>query len=116
MKLLINWVISALSLYLLSFLFSGIVFDSFTAALITSIILGLINAIIKPILIILTLPINIITLGLFSLIINACMLIIASNVSPGFHVDSFATAFFASIVLSVINAILSSMVKKNKER
>ena len=111
MKLLVNWVISAFSLYLLSFLFHGIIFDSFTAALITSIILGLINAILRPILIILTLPINILTLGIFSLVINALMLELASNFSPGFHIDNFTTAFFASIVLSVINFILSSIVK-----
>ena len=115
MKILVNWVVSALSLYILSFLFSGIVFDNFAAALITSIILGLVNAIIKPILIVLTLPINILTLGLFSLVINACMLLLASDFSSGFYVDSFATAFFASIVLSVINAILSSFVKNKNE-
>lgn len=113
MKLLVNWVVSALSLYILSYLFNGIVFDNFTAAMITSIILGLVNAIIKPILTILTLPINILTLELFSLVINACMMLIASNLSSGFHVNGFGTAFFASIVLSVINAILSSFVKDN---
>ncbi len=112
MRLLISWVISSVSLYLLSFLFSGISIDNFTAAMITAVILGLANAIIKPVLILFTLPINIITLGLFSFVINAFMLMLASRFSSGFRIDSFATAFFASIVLSVINYILSSIIFK----
>ena len=105
MKLLIHWAISALFLYVLSVLFSGIVVESALAAIVAAIVLGLINATIKPILQVISLPITILTLGIFYLVINGLMLMLVSALVPGFTVNGFGTAFFAAIILSLLNAI-----------
>ena len=104
-KLIINWILSALCLYVLSLIFSGIQFTNFAAAIIAAFVLGLVNCIVKPILHVISFPITVLTLGLFSLIINAITLSITSNLVKGFTIDSFITAFFASIVLSVLNML-----------
>jgi len=104
-KILVNWVLSAFCLYILSFLFSGIYFSGFGAALVAAVVMGLVNVIVKPILSILSLPITILTLGLFSLVINALMLMLTSSFVPGFSIGGFGTAFFAAIVLSVLNML-----------
>lgn len=107
MNILINWVISALVIIAASYLLPGVHIANFTAALVTAVVLGIINVLIKPVLIILTLPITIVTLGLFTLVINALMILIASSIVPGFKVDGFWWAFIFSIVLSLINSFLS---------
>jgi putative membrane protein len=83
--------------------------DSFGTSLVVAIILGVVNAIIKPILVILTLPINVMTLGLFSLVINAIVVLIVDAIVPGFAVGGFWSAVLFSIVLSVVGMILSSL-------
>jgi len=110
-KLIVHWIVSALFLYVLSFLFRGIVIDGALAAIIAAIVLGLINATIKPVLQIISLPITFLTLGLFYLVVNGLMLMLVSALVPGFHVAGFGTAFFASIVLSLLNAVF---VKKGE--
>ena len=110
-KLLIHWIVSALFLYVLSFLFRGIVIDNALAAIAAAIVLGLINATIKPVLQIISLPITFMTLGLFYLVINGLLLMLVSALVPGFHVTGFGTAFFAAIILSILNAVF---VKKDK--
>ena len=109
-KLIIHWIISAIFLYVLSFLFRGIVIDSAIAAIVAAVVLGLINATIKPVLQIISLPITFLTLGLFYLIINGLMLMLVSALVPGFYVSGFGTAFFAAIILSLLNAVF---VKKD---
>ena len=104
-RILANLLLSAAMLYIISWIFSGIVIDGFGTALVAAFVLGLINAIIKPIISFFTLPLTIITLGLFSLVINAFMLSLASSFVTGFYIDSFATAFVASIVLSILNLL-----------
>ena len=104
-KILVHWIVSALFLYVLSFLFRGIVIDSAMAAIIAAIVMGLINSTIKPVLQIISLPITFITLGIFYLVINGLMLMLVSVLVPGFHVSGFGTAFFAAIVLSLLNAV-----------
>ena len=104
-KLLAHWAVSALFLYVLSFLFRGIVIDGVIAAIVAAIVLGLINATIKPVLQFISLPITFLTLGLFYLVVNGLMLMLVSALVPGFYVSGFATAFFASIVLSLLNAV-----------
>jgi len=111
-KLLTHWIVSAIFLYVLSFLFHGIVIESALAAFIAAIVLGLINATLKPVLQFISLPITFLTLGLFYLIINGLMLMLVSSLVPGFHVNGFGTAFFASIVLSILNAVF---VKKDEK-
>jgi len=104
-KVLLHWAVSALFLYVLSFLFRGIVIESVVAALIAAIVLGLINSTLKPVLQIISFPITFLTLGIFYLVINGLMLMLVSALVPGFHVSGFGTAFFASIVLSLLNAV-----------
>ncbi len=105
MNILINWFISALIIFSAAYLFQdkGIHVDNFLTALVIAIVLGIINAILKPILLILTLPINILSLGLFTLVINAALIMLATFLVPSFRVDSFWWAFLFGLVLSVLN-------------
>lgn len=109
MKWIWHCILSAVSLLIVAWLFDAIWFDSVTAAFIAAIVLGLINAILRPILQFLALPVTILTLGIFALIINALLLLLTSKLVPGFHVDSFFAAFFGSIVLSIVSSILSAV-------
>ena len=106
MSILINWLVSAFAILVTAYLLPGVHVLSFTSALVTAVVLGVINAFIKPILLILTLPINILTLGLFTFVINALVIILTANLVPGFKVDGFLWALIFSIVLSLINSFL----------
>ncbi len=106
MSILINWVVSALVIIAAAYLLPGVQIADFTTALVAAVVLGIINAVLKPILVFLTLPINILTLGLFTLVINAALIMLATYVVPGFVVDGFGWAILLSIVMSVINTFL----------
>lgn len=110
MRWLIKLGVNAVALYLVSLLVDGVVLSGFGAALIAVIIIALINTLIKPILIILTLPINILSLGLFTFVINALLLLLAGNLTPGFEIHGFGTALIASILLTIISTILHTLV------
>ena len=105
-SLIINLIIGTVFLYVLSFLFDGIVIDGIVSAVVAAVLLALVNATLKPLLVIISLPITILTLGIFYLILNALMLMLVSAFVPGFTVVGFGTAFFAAIVLSLLNAFL----------
>lgn len=107
MGFLINWLISGLAIVIAAYLLPGIKLTGFFAALVTALVLGLINAIIKPVLLLLTLPINILTLGLFTLVINALLILLTSKIVPGFQVDGFLWAVAFSVVLALVNFGLS---------
>ncbi|MCX6796945.1 MAG: phage holin family protein [Candidatus Doudnabacteria bacterium] len=104
MQILIQWLLSALAIMVAAYLLPGVKIDGFFPAMVAAVVIGLINAFIKPILIILTLPINILTLGLFTLIINAFLVMLASALVPGFHVTGFGWAILFSIVLFFDNS------------
>jgi len=110
MKILLKWVASALGLMLVSTLLPNFVIESFYTALILSLILGMLNVLIKPLLIILTLPINLLTLGLFSFVINAGLIWFASTFVKGFSTD-FQTAFIAAIIIWFISWITNVLFK-----
>ena len=112
MSLLLRWIFSALSLMLLTYLVPGITVASFYSALLAALVLGLVNALIRPILIILTLPVNILTLGLFTLVINALMFWLVSSMVKGFNVSGFWPAFWGALVISVISWIFSNIFNK----
>lgn len=114
MKFLIKWLISAVSIYIITHLPIGITIATFKTAVVAAAILGIVNVIIKPILIILTLPINIITLGLFTFIINGIMLIITSSIVIGFHVENIFAAVVASILISFVNMVLTNLIGVEK--
>lgn len=111
MSILVNWLISALAILVSSYLLAGVHISGFTTSLVVAVVLGLVNAFIKPILIILTLPINILTLGLFTLVINALVILITSAIVPGFKVDGFWWALGFSIILSLVNSFLHSLAQ-----
>lgn len=102
MKLLLNWLINALFLLLISYLVPGISIQSFYIALIIVLVLGFINILIKPIILFLTLPINIITLGLFTFVINGFLFWVASTFIKGFFIASFGDALIGAAILSLL--------------
>jgi putative membrane protein len=108
MRWIWHWVLSAVSLLIVAWLFDAIWFDSIASAFIAAIVLGFINMTLRPILKLLTLPVTILTLGLFALVINALMLLLVGNIVPGFHVESFFAALFGSIVLSIVSGIMNA--------
>lgn len=112
MRLLLRWLVSALTLLLVAYYVPGIVVMSFYAALIAALILGLMNAIIRPLIIILTLPVNILTLGLFTLVINALMFWLASSVVKGFYVSGFAAAFWGALIMWLVSWVVNGLLKK----
>ena len=110
MNLLLRWVINALALLALPYLFESIRVESFYAALITALVLGLLNALIRPILIVLTLPINILTLGLFTFVINGLLFWFVASFVKGFYVAGFWPAFWGALVYSIVSWALSALL------
>ncbi len=102
MALFLRWLCYALALIFTSWVVPGIEVSSFLNAMFVVVIIALINTFIKPLLQIITLPINILTLGLFSLVINALLLMLAGYITPGFEVEGFLSALFGSIILSLL--------------
>ena len=99
---ILHWVISALALMITAYIVRGFKVKSFVAALIAAVVIGLANVVIWPILIFLTLPINILTLGLFTFVVNGMVLKICAAVLPGFEIDSWFAAIIGAIILSVV--------------
>lgn len=106
MSILINWLVSGLAVLVAAYILPGVHVANFIVALVVAVVLGVINAFLKPLLILLTLPINILTLGLFTLVINALLVILTTFVVPGFSVDNFWWALLFSVVLSLITYFL----------
>jgi putative membrane protein len=116
MSIIISWIVFAVAIGISAYVLPGVHVDSVTAALLAALVLGLINAFIRPIAILLTLPVNILTLGLFTLVINAVLILLASHLVSGFRVDSFTWALGFSLVLAVVSAILTTVMPGNKEQ
>ena len=110
MRLLLTWLINAAALMALPFLMHSVTVDSLGAALVAALVLGLVNTVIRPVLVVLTLPVTLVSLGLFILIINALLFWLVAHVVPGFHVAGFWSAFLAAILYSVISWALSSIL------
>ena len=111
MEILVNLLINGLAVYITAHVLPGVTVSSFITAIIVSVVLGLVNTFIKPILFILTLPATIFTLGLFTLVINALMIFLVATFVPGFHVSGFWSALFFSLVLSLVSSILHSSTR-----
>ncbi len=112
MGIFIRWLILTAAIIAASYLIDGIRISGFFSAFFAAAVLGILNALFRPILFILTLPINIMTLGLFTFIINALLLKMASGVIPGFDVHGFWSAVFAALIISGVNWILSSFINE----
>lgn len=110
MKLLIRILITSGLVLLIPHFMTSVHVADFTTALIVAVVLGLLNIFIKPILVILTLPFTIVTLGLFLLVINAIIILLCDNIVGGFNVDSFWTALFFSLVLSILQSIMYKII------
>ena len=108
----IRWLILTAAIMFTSYVIDGIQVKSFFSALFAAAILGILNAFFRPILIVLTLPINILSLGLLTFIINAMLLKMASGIIPGFEVYGFWSAVFGSLLISVVSWVLSSFINK----
>jgi len=106
MPFLIHWGITSLSLWVASYVFKGIRFEDTPSLVISALLLGFANAIIRPLLIIITLPFTLLTLGFFLLVINALMLLLVSAMVKGFTISGFWTAFFASIFIAVLSLLI----------
>lgn len=114
MNLLIKILITSGLVLLIANFMPGVHVEGFTTALIVAIVLGLLNIFIKPILVILTLPVTILTLGLFLLVINALMILLCTKIVDGFSVDTFLTALIFSIILSVLQSIMNGILGEGK--
>ena len=110
LDLLIHWFISSASLMIVAFLFPGIQLQEFGTALIAPVVIGLVNATLGLLVKLLTLPLTVLTLGIFWLVINALMLQLAAALVPGFFIAGFWSAFFGAIVLSIVSSILSLLI------
>uniref|UniRef100_UPI0040499632 phage holin family protein n=1 Tax=Gelidibacter sp. TaxID=2018083 RepID=UPI0040499632 len=115
MNLILRILLTAAAVFILSYFLPGVDEVTFTSAIIVAIVLGLLNAIVKPILVILTLPITIVTLGLCLLIINALIILLASKLIDGFSVDGFWVALLFSLLLSLLQSILYAILKDDKK-
>ena len=109
--ILIRWVLNAAALWIVAHLISGVSYRSIPTLLGAAAVLGLINALIRPIFLLVTLPLNLLTLGLFTFVINAIMLLLVSALIPGFTVAGFWTALLAAIVLAIVGGLLSWLVR-----
>lgn len=111
MRFLINWLVTAAALYVTAMLVPGIVVgEGFAPLLLAALVIGLVNAVLRPVLVVLTLPITIVTLGLFYLVLNALLFWLAAAVTPGFALTGFGAAFLGAIVMSVVGMVLHALV------
>ncbi|MGF6533633.1 MULTISPECIES: phage holin family protein [Paraburkholderia] len=114
MTVLLTWVINALALLIITYLVPSIHIRSFGTALIVAVVLGLINTVLRPVLILLTLPVTIITLGLFILVVNALCFWLCASLLKGFEVSGFWSAFIGSILYSIVSWLLSALILGNR--
>lgn len=114
MKTLLRILLTALAVLAIAYLLDGVAVESYVAAILVALVLGLLRLIVKPILVILTLPVTIITLGLFLFVINALMVLLASEIVPGFSVSGFWIALLFSLLLSLFQSVLFSFLKERK--
>ncbi len=112
MRLIIRWLLSAATLLLISYYLPGIGVASLYTALVAALALGLINALIRPIILVLTLPVNILTLGLFTLIVNSLMFWLVSTIVKGFTVAGFWPAFWGALIMMVEGWVAHGLLKK----
>jgi len=114
MRLVLVWLVNALALLALPYVFPGVKVDTFVAALIAALALGLINALIRPLLILLTLPVTLLTLGLFIFVINGLLFWWVGSFVDGFHVSGFWSGFFGAIIYSIISWLLSALLPRKQ--
>jgi putative membrane protein len=110
-KLIVKWLLSATALLFVAYVYSGVEIKSFGAALLAALVIGLFNSVVRPVLVLLTLPVTLITLGLFLFIINALMFWAAASVLEGFHVTGFGAALIGSLLYSLLGVLIESALE-----
>jgi putative membrane protein len=110
-KLLAKWLLSAAALLFVAYIYTGVQISSFTAALIAAFVIGLLNTVVRPILVVLTLPVTVVTLGLFLFVINALMFWAAAGLLEGFHVRDFLAALVGSLIYSLLGIVIESALE-----
>jgi len=113
MRLILQWILSAIALIVVSYFVPGFQVKGFIAALIAALVIGLLNATVGLFLKIITFPLSILTLGIFLLVINGVMILIASAIVPGFHVSGLGPAFWGALVLALLGMLIRAIVKKD---
>lgn len=116
MKLILKWVLSAAALLLVAYLYPGVQVASFGAALIAALVIGLLNMLVRPVLVVLTIPITILTLGLFLFVINAALFWAAASMLTGLHVDGFGAALVGSLIYSLCGMVVDVVVERLFQR
>lgn len=116
MNFFVRLILSALAVIIASYLLPGVEVDGFFAAIIIALVISLLNFIIKPILVVLTIPLTVLTLGLFLLVINAIIILLADSIVPGFYVDGFWWALIFSLVMSLTNSLLIELSGGDKDK
>lgn len=111
-KLLAKWLLSAAALLFVAYVYSGVEVKTFAAAMVAALVIGLFNTIVRPILVVLTLPVTVVTLGLFLFVINALMFWAASGVLDGFHVNGFLGALIGSLIYSLLGVLIESALER----
>lgn len=109
MEVIVGLILSAMAVLIASYIVPGVSVNSFVDALITAVVLGVVNALLRPLLLLLTLPINILTLGLFTFVVNALLVLLVARIVPGFRVNGLVAALLFSIVVSVISTLFSGV-------
>ena len=115
MRLIVRWLLLAAALLFVAYVYSGVAVVSFGAAMIAALVLGLLNTLVRPLLVLLTLPVTVLTLGLFLFVINAAMLKIASALIAGFEVYGFWTAVFGSLIVSTVSFWMYVLISEKGE-
>jgi putative membrane protein len=113
MNLIIRILLTAVAVVIIAIFLPGVAVEGFTSAIIVAVVLGLLNLFVKPILVLLTLPITVVTFGLFLLVINALIILMANSFIDGFTVDGFWIALLFSLLLSLLQSILFSVLKED---
>lgn len=109
MNAFIKWILFAILIMFIAWIIPGITISGFLSALVVVIIMSLINVFVRPLVSLISLPINVITLGIFSLIINTLLFLLVAKLSPGFHIDGFWSGFFGSLILSVFSPLIDKI-------
>src|SRR4051812_19571654 len=112
MKIVVRWLLLAAALLLVAHLYPGVQVANFTSALIAALVLGLLNTLLRPILVLLTLPVTLLTLGLFLFVINALMFYFAASMLDGFHVAGFGAALIGSLIYSVCGIVIDAAIER----
>ena len=112
MKIIVRWLLLAAALLLVAQVYPGVVVASFGSAMVAALVLGLLNTLLRPILVLLTLPVTLLTLGLFLFVINALMFYFAASLLNGFHVTGFVAALIGSLIYSVFGIVIDAAMER----